>query len=1007
MKPLTSASILSSIAWLVGLFVVVAGCNNEPPPLATKTVTPNPIRPEKTFEQWLETAVDAAEQGQYRIAKEHVRQALIQNPGDGRAMLISARLDAEEGNLSDAIATAQSIAITDPGVGVPATLSAARWLAESGRINESKSTYQVVLRQLPDNVPVRRELADLLNRVGWRYEARDVLLPILSSGSITESELRSLLNVTTSFSATQAPSENGETIQEGPLSPVLFALAVNKPREALKLIEVAMSFLPDDPHVWAAAMEANAQLQSFDEVRKAIANAPAGTDQLPLFWLAVNRLEAAQGKPDKALNAALRAFELDTTNGIAHQQLAAALVKVGRIDAANLVEERDFRRLAMIQAALAVGPNQPQDLDAGLALADDLEIIGEPMQAAAWLTLLASRHAQAQFPWDVGKKISSLTRVPQDVVKEHRYCDLEFPTPSELTLDGDLPKNLRDGWNRDIDSLRATKTLPGNQTPASFVDIAATLGIEFQYKNGATQKERDFRIFESFGGGIATFDFDLDGYVDLYCGQGDSDPPNGVAETGNSLFRNLGKKFVDVGKLAGVDDRRYTLGVTFGDLNQDGLPDLLSGNLGVNRCYINQGDGTFQEVSDLIAWTRGDFTMGFAIADLDGDTLPDVAEVNYQDDPRIFDELELGPNGRALLIPGPQSAAPSIDRVWYQHADGSMQESTLGVPGLKRSARLGDDANPGLGLLIANLDDQAGLEMFVANDARPNQLWSVTVDANGNRVQTEKALSMGLALSSRGEPTACMGIAHGDFDIDGKIDMVVTNFAGEWLNFYRQGEASTYRDVAPLFGLDPLSEAMLGFGIQAIDFDNNGSLDLVIGNGHVEDKTHLGGTFQMPTQLLVNCGDHFEPAKHESRAYWDENHLGRCVVTCDVDNDGKTDVAVADLIEPLVLLQNRTKTSNAWIDLQLVGVVSERDAIGAVVSVGYEGQSRTGFLTTGDGYEGRNEAVLHFGLAAATSPVDVSVRWPSGLESTFKNLEINQRYLIAEDSDVPWQVFRP
>ena len=251
----------------------------------------------------------------------------------------------------------------------------------------------------------------------------------------------------------------------------------------------------------------------------------------------------------------------------------------------------------------------------------------------------------------------------------------------------------------------------------------------------------------------------------------------------------------------------------------------------------------------------------------------------------------------------------------------------------------------------------------------------------------------------------CMGIAAADFDGNGRTDLHVTNFENEWSNQYMQDEEGFFEDLVVSMGLDESSYAMVGFGTQAIDYDNNRSIDLVVGNGHIDDHTREGRGFEMPTMMLTRDGPGFrQQIVRGDSEYWDAGHLSRALATCDWNRDGRTDIVVTDLMQPFVLLENQTPTDHHWIELQLVGTTSERDSIGATATLRFGGSEAFGTANTGDGYMAKNEAVLHFGLGTINSVDRLEIRWPSGREQVLRNLPADKRWLVVEGEEVAFSV---
>ena len=249
------------------------------------------------------------------------------------------------------------------------------------------------------------------------------------------------------------------------------------------------------------------------------------------------------------------------------------------------------------------------------------------------------------------------------------------------------------------------------------------------------------------------------------------------------------------------------------------------------------------------------------------------------------------------------------------------------------------------------------------------------------------AVVRGVAYGANGMPLACMGIAVADFDQNGRLDLHITNFEDQWSNQYMQNESGIFVDLTLPLGLDRDSLKMLGFGAQAIDYDNNSTVDLVVGNGHVEDYTAKGSQFEMPTQVFAWHHGRFELMRVlGDDDYWNTGHLSRALAQCDWNNDGRIDFVVTDLKQPFALVENRTATPFHWLQLELVGSSAERDAIGATVDVTFGDTTITKTVSSGDGYMSKNQALLAFGLANSELVDQIDIRWPDGEQQTLRDL---------------------
>ena len=524
-----------------------------------------------------------------------------------------------------------------------------------------------------------------------------------------------------------------------------------------------------------------------------------------------------------------------------------------------------------------------------------------------------------------------------------------------------------------------------------FDDIATDIGLDIDTDTGFFDVE-GFYSYQIDGSGLGVLDYDLDGLTDLYIMQSGGLPNDPSSSTANQLFRQVQSGSLhEVTEETGTGDRSFGAGVAVGDLNQDGFPDLLLGNVGASVLLINQGDGSFRNASHLIQGNPTVWTSSFAIADLSGDHLPEIVQVNYIDDKTAFEIRCLGDYSNCQ----PQRFRSAADRVLKGNADGTF--STW-----KTITTIADAPKLGLGVVVANFDKQYGNDFIVANDGDLNHYWVSTSNVDNTEDPFEIIESAGLrgcSIGQGGGAQACMGIAAGDFNRDGMLDMLITNFYREPVNLFIQNRLGFFSDQATQYGLKSLSMPVLGFGAQTRDFDNDGWLDLAMLNGHVYDATDQGVPFRMRPQLMKGSRSGFTLTPPEAAgAYFQREQLGRALAIWDYNRDGRMDLVANHLDQPVAVLQNNSNSQN-WLQLELIGTRSERDAIGAVVTVvTADSQSWTAFRTAGDGYRVSNEPVLHFGVGHAESLQRVEVSWPSGQTQTFDHVPSNARYLLIEDT---------
>ena len=986
-------------------------------------------------------ASEAMQSGDPRAAAGILRQWLIQQPDDHRAIFLLARALAADGDQEAAIETLASISLEHPEYGIAAMGQRAEYLSEQGRLQQSIPLWRQILDRHPTLHMARSKLAIDLYRQGNRTDAAEQLRTLVKAEAASPDELRRLINVTnpppSRIEKQLRDTSDSETILDPssveaagrPVSQRInqawTAIQQRRYRAALQWIpSVDAKRLPAEVRclrVWLRS-----ELGQLDIARREWSELDAESERYPSYWLTVGNLAADEGQREATLTAYVQAFRLDPTFEPTLDHLASALAVAGHDAAAESIDERRFAIAGPTEAVLAIGPGQPDDAIAGQDIVRDLVELGHPQQAAAWLAEIGPRHpGRFGDAKTLRKQIAKLREAPD-------FFD-GAPAPIREAVTEDRLENiarLKSRWRTEpVASTSGETTVPDptfGEPPMAelaavrFRESAVSWNVKFQYEGSRPPKQKHLRLFEQLGSGVAAIDYDRDGRADLMIGQSATDP-RATGDRSDRLFRNLGDSFSDVTEAAGTIDFGYTLGVTFGDWNQDGMWDLAIGRFGTNRLWINQGDGTFVDRSEQLANQTFDMTASLAIADVTGDRLPDLIQVNYVDDESVFADVTIGPSGRPISFPGPNKYRSALDVLHVRRIDGTtvrhpIAGSTNSVDESGKSAsndvpKFDDDAQPGLGLFVDDLNGDQRLEILVANDTRPNQVWRISDgDVSEALAFNNVAGLIGLATSSTGKTTASMGIGSGDIDLDGRVDLVVTNWFDEWTNFYRQVAAGFYRDQSGAFGLDQFSDHHVGFGIQTLDLENDGRLDVVVANGHVDDFAFRGEPQRMPTQVLRFDGGQFTEADGEqldtalddetaprTQNYFSTPHGGRCLITADFDRDGRVDFAVTDLLDPFALLLNQTATDNAFIQIEPVATATERSAVGTRVQCRVGDRTFVGSMTTGDGYMGKNEHVLHFGLGDWSAPaVDITCVWPDGSVETFRDLGVNERHVVVQ-----------
>jgi enediyne biosynthesis protein E4 len=529
--------------------------------------------------------------------------------------------------------------------------------------------------------------------------------------------------------------------------------------------------------------------------------------------------------------------------------------------------------------------------------------------------------------------------------------------------------------------------------PDWFVDVTARTGIDFTYRNGEEAKLAT--ILESLGGGVAAFDFDNDGRLDLFFTGGGSLDGKVVRGRPCRLYRNLGDwKFEDVTERCGLADATnfYSHGVAVADYDRDGFADLLV--TGWNRLAlfhnVPRADGgrAFLDVSAASKLPSERWPTAAAWADFDGDGFPDLYVCHYLDWTFANDPDCLGSGSRDVCAP--QRFQPLQHRIYRNAGNGAFEDRTAAVA-LRADGK-------GLGALALDLDADARPDLYVANDAGDNFLYR---NLGGFRFEEIGQLA-GVATDDNGLYNGSMGVDAADYDGTGRPSIVVTNFQGEIHALYRNLDGRRFRHVSQSAGLGRLGRSYVGFGVVFADFDRDGWEDLAIANGHVLLRP-TGSTHRQRPILLRN-------EEHESRrqfreppgkggVYFRSLRPGRGLAVADLDNDGWPDLVVCHQNEPAAILRNAAGEAlgknHHWIRLKLIGK-AQRDLVGTTATLEVDGRVMTRFVKGGGSYLSANDPRIDFGLGDASKIGTLTVRWSYGGTQRFDGLATDREYTIGE-----------
>lgn len=502
-----------------------------------------------------------------------------------------------------------------------------------------------------------------------------------------------------------------------------------------------------------------------------------------------------------------------------------------------------------------------------------------------------------------------------------------------------------------------------------FADVTSRTGIDFTFSSGRSAGE--YAILESLGGGVAAFDYDLDGRVDLMFAGGGSLDDRTVTPEPCGLFRNLGNwQFVDTTGAAGAAAADfYNHGIFPADFDDDGFADLAVSGYGGVQLFRNQGDGTFQPYEVWTSHPENPWSTGLAWGDFDGDGHLDIYVTHYVDWSWDNHPYCRGAQGVAREVCAPREFSWLSDAIYMSDGAGAFTRVAHEV-GLTKGGK-------GLGVVAGDINLNGHLDLYVANDTTDNFLY--LNDGQGNF--REAALVASVSGDEVGVNTGSMGVVLEDVDNDGLPDLWVTNFERELFALYRNEGFDLFSHISRKAGLAALEGLYVGFGTLLIDIDLDGDRDMVVANGHVSYQSSHSPYRQEPL-LLENQGRRrFE--RLDATGYFASSHTGRGLAHADLDNDGGWDLIFTHLEEPAALLRGRAPADPRWARVQLVGRESNRDAIGATVRISLDSGEYLWMRNSGGSYLSQSDSRLLLVVPPNEQVTEVHVRWPSGREERF------------------------
>ena len=534
--------------------------------------------------------------------------------------------------------------------------------------------------------------------------------------------------------------------------------------------------------------------------------------------------------------------------------------------------------------------------------------------------------------------------------------------------------------------------VPPSSAAGSFVDLTDGLGIRFHQQGSPTSRKY---LLETMGSGVALFDYDNDGRLDIYFANGarlddptrkGTIPRKDDPKYWNRLYHQRPDgTFEDVTEKAGVAGLSYSTGVAVGDYDNDGFEDLYVAGFGRGALYHNNGDGTFADVTAAAGVEGSGWMTSVAWVDYDNDGSLDLVVARYMQ--WDFDDIYCGRRELRSYC-HPDQFKPESTLLFHNDGKGKFTEvsNTAGT----------DKGSKGLGLSIADYDRDGWMDILLTNDSIPEYLFH----NRGNGTFEEVGLVSGAGLDGNGNAFAGMGTDFADFNNDGWPDIIITDLANQRYVLFANLRDGSFDYSSAVTGLGAISLLHSGWGVRFMDYDNDGWKDLLVVQSHVMDtieSTEPALRYREPLLLLRNeLGKKFVDVSAASGDVFHQAWAARGMAIGDINNDGRLDAAVTPVDGPARVLLNQTQTSNRWITLKLVGVKSNRDAIGAQVRISTANGEQFATVTTASSYQSSSDKRLHFGLGAADSIGEIEIRWPSGIRQVLNNQKSDQIVTIVE-----------
>ncbi len=949
----------------------------------------------------------ALEELEFHEADEWAQSIIARDPDWPDGILLAARAAAGLQDTARALALLEQI----PDVNTPGALAAR---CESGdllmrrhhRLSAAEAEFRRVLAHVPDHRIANDRLAYLLSVASRRWEAIPSRITICRQDNFNPLHLKILAVAEGSFVEPHVVERfhDGDPDDPAPLiSMAWMALGDQDLGLAQEILQRAVALRPDLAE--SQSMLAGVLVQANNDVGflEWYTRLPESAREHPGVWSALGRFAVGVNQPETASRCFWEAIKRDPNDHQANYQLGQLLTQLGREQDAEpfLARSRKINRYTTdVNAAWDSG--KFDELKAVAKLAEELGLIWEAYGWSLWAREKGIKESEPQA-WAA----EAIRRLAPRLSSLELVRTLKDANPVATVDLTDLPLPDWDERRSSPGAINGTADVD-----VKFRDRAHEAGVVFRYLNGGDPVHTGAsHMFEMTGGGVAAVDFDQDGWPDLFLPQGGVFDKRGSQQQDvDRLFRNTGVGFEDVTVQAGLHSNGFGQGATVGDCDGDGFPDIIVANIGGNRLWTNNGDGTFSDSSQQSGIAGSRWTSSCLLVDLNADGLPEVYAVNFLSGDDVYtrecnkirspDQAEAeakaarGQSGTMQSgVCTPLDFPSSQDQLFLNLGDGRFRditsESGIQVP-----------RGNGLGIVAADFSGSGHLSLFLANDSVPNFYFihQGNSDAGLPRFR-ERAMPMGLAVNQEGRSEACMGVATGDADGDGRLDLYVTNFLNQSNTLYRKlPQREFFSDMTQRSGLQENSISRLGWGTQFIDPDLDGKLDLIVTNGHVEVSTDRRKLYEMPTQYLHNVGGgrFVELSADRVGKFFSEIGSGRGMARLDWNRDGLDDVLISHMDAPVALLTCTSPSHGHFVAIRLRATTTARDAIGTQLTLGTGDRRLYRQQTAGDGFMASNQRQVIFGTGTATTVGPLEVRWPSGRVDIFDRVPVDCELMLVE-----------